>query len=458
MSSELITVKLGSLISINSKSITSKLNFKSIEYIDTSSVTENKFETPQFLKIDDAPSRAKRLVSKGDTIISTVRPIQKHYGFIQKCKQNTVVSTGFAVVTPIKISPVYLYYYLTQEHITSYLNSIAESSATTYPAFKPEILNELDITLPNDIEIQESIGKILLNLDNKFFFNTRVNNSLETIAQTLFKSWFVDFDPVKAKIRAIQQGEEPQLAAMKVISGKSAEDIIQMPADKRKELSDTADLFPEEMVDSEFGMIPNGWKVGKIGDIYNSKGGYAFKSDEFTNEGFPVVKIKNITNSGYVDLNDTQKVKLETVKSKESFILQDGDIIMAMTGATIGKVGIISNYTNINCYQNQRVAKFCSIKKLNNLNWFVYLFFKKEENLNAIISMAQGSAQPNISTTGIDGVSAIIPSIKLLNRFNLVVDPLFKTWISNTIQGNNLSETRNLLLPELISGKLSLNE
>lgn len=455
MSSEWITTKLGTLVSVNSKSLSVKSNFETIEYIDTASVTENNFDPPVLLKIKDAPSRAKRIVSTGDTIISTVRPSQKHYGYIQNCKKNTIVSTGFAVITPKNIAPSFLYYFLTQENITNYLNNVAETSTSTFPAFKPDIINEIEITLPKDIREQASIGNFLMQIDNKIRFNNKINQTLESISQTLFKSWFVDFDPVKAKIAAKKHGNDPQLAAMMAISGKSEDEINQMPADKRKQLVETADLFPDEMMDSELGEIPKGWEIGKIGEVYTSKGGYAFKSDEFIEEGFPVVKIKNITNSGYVDLSDTQKVSFESTTNKDSFVLRNGDVIMAMTGATIGKVGIIANHTNKKCFLNQRVAKFYPVNKPDNLNWFIYLFFRREENTIAILSMAQGSAQPNISTTGIDNVRAIIPDSKLLNRFNLIVDPLFKVWISNSIQSKKMSETRDILLPELLNGRLS---
>ena len=315
-------------------------------------------------------------------------------------------------------------------------------------------VSEFECNLP-DKDIRKRIGYSLKQFDDKIATNNKINQTLESISQTLFKSWFIDFDPVKAKIVAKEQGEDPQLAAMMAISGKSEDEINQMPADKRKQLVETADLFPDEMVESELGQIPKGWKIGKIGEVYTSKGGYAFKSDEFIEEGFPVVKIKNITNSGYVDLSDTQKVSFESTTNKDSFVLRNGDVIMAMTGATIGKVGIIANHTNKKCFLNQRVAKFYPVNKPDNLNWFIYLFFRREENTITILSMAQGSAQPNISTTGIDNVRAIIPDSKLLNRFNLIVDPLFKVWISNSIQSKKMSETRDILLPELLNGRLS---
>lgn len=411
---------------------------------DNSRLHDNKKK-----KVSDEKILKKNDILVNSTGVGTLGRVAQKY-------DDTIatVDSHITIVRPkkSKVDPVFLGYLLKQNQ--SLIESLAEGTTGQTELSRTQ-LGDLRFDLPVDKNIQRKIGEIMFLLDSKIEFNQRVNQTLESISQTLFKSWFLDFDPVKAKIVAKEQGEDPQLAAMMAISGKSEVEINQMPSDKRKHLAETANLFPEEMVESELGEIPKGWKTGKIGEVYTSKGGYAFRSDEFIEEGFPVVKIKNITNSGYVDLSDTQKVSLESTMNKDSFILRNGDVIMAMTGATIGKVGIIANHTNKNCFLNQRVAKFYLANKLDNLNWFVYLFFRREENTIAIMSMAQGSAQPNISTTGIDNVRAIMPNSNLLNKFNLIVDPLFKVWISNSIQSKKLSETRDILLPELLAGKLS---
>lgn len=185
--------RLGELVGINEQSITSNFPFKDIEYIDTSSVTSNKFEPLQKLKLSEAPSRAKRIVRTGDTIISTVRPIQRHFGFIKEPNKNTIASTGFAVLTPKKIYPEFLYYYISQDSITLYLNGIAETTTTTFPAFRPDTLAELDVEIPDSIETQRRIAFILAALDDKIELNRQTNATLEAIAQAIFKEWFVDF-------------------------------------------------------------------------------------------------------------------------------------------------------------------------------------------------------------------------------------------------------------------------
>jgi len=186
------TFRLGELVGVNERSITSNFSHSEIEYIDTASVVENRFNKPEILNIKQAPSRAKRLVKDGDTIISTVRPNLKHYGFIKNPNENTVVSTGFVVLTPREIDPFYLFSYLTQESVTNTLAAIAEATTTTFPAFRPEVLADIEIEVP-DFPMQKKIAEILSAYDAKIENNNAIIKNLEITAQTVFDEWFVNF-------------------------------------------------------------------------------------------------------------------------------------------------------------------------------------------------------------------------------------------------------------------------
>lgn len=187
------TKRLGDLVLINQSSITSNFSHKEIEYIDTASVTRNHFDRPKILNINEAPNRAKRLLKDGDTIISTVRPSLCHYGFIKNAKPNTVASTGFVVLTPNNVNPFYLYSYLTQDSITDTLSSIAEATTTTFPAFRPEVLSEMEIEIP-DLPTQKKIAEILSAYDSKIENNNKIIKNLEATAQAIFNEWFVEFE------------------------------------------------------------------------------------------------------------------------------------------------------------------------------------------------------------------------------------------------------------------------
>ena len=312
-----------------------------------------------------------------------------------------------------------------------------------------KVLAESEWELPEKEERKE-IGLLLKQIDDKISNNIRINRTLEEIAQALFRSWFVDFEPVKAKIQAKAEGDNTQLAAMIAISGKTQEELLQLPRKKYNDLANTADLFPDELVESDLGMIPKGWRADKIGNYFPTMGGYAFSSKDFTGVGDTVVKIKNINEDGRVDLIDTQKISPSITKTKEKFELKDGDIIMAMTGATIGKVGIVVKQKT-NVFLNQRVAKFILKDRKFKNYWFVYQFFKQENNRNLILSTSQGSAQPNISTGGIDSVKSVFANKDVIIAFNVKVSVLYSKWMSNEKENNKLSELRDFLLPNLLS-------
>ncbi|HFF5287534.1 TPA: restriction endonuclease subunit S, partial [Acinetobacter baumannii] len=129
-------------------------------------------------------------------------------------------------------------------------------------------LKSIEITLPS-LSQQKKIAKILSNLDKKIHLNNQINQTLESIAQAIFKSWFVEFEPVLAKIAAKQEDKDPELAAMCAISGKSEAELQQMAEEDFAELKAIAVLFPDELVDSELGELPKGWSIGKVDDILN---------------------------------------------------------------------------------------------------------------------------------------------------------------------------------------------
>lgn len=185
--------KLGEVTTINDESINRNYPFSEISYLDTGSITRGKIENLQVIKIKDSPSRAKRLVASCDIIYSTVRPIQRHFGFIETNNPKLVVSTGFAVIRAIKekANPRFLYHLLSSDEVVNYLDTIAEGSTSTYPSLRPEDLELLDIFLP-PLEEQIQIADILTSLDDKIDLLHRQNKTLEQLAETLFRQWFVE--------------------------------------------------------------------------------------------------------------------------------------------------------------------------------------------------------------------------------------------------------------------------
>jgi len=194
-------VKLGEGVTSNKNNIGKDYLYPVILYLDTGSITEGKIEGFQKYELNNVPSRAKRLVKEKDIIYSTVRPIQRHYGFIINPPKNLVVSTGFSVIetNQDKAEPKFIYYLLTSNEIVETLDVIADGSTSAYPSLKPSDIENLEIFLPPLLE-QKAIASVLSSLDDKIDLLHRQNKTLETMAETLFRQWFVeDFERMEFK-------------------------------------------------------------------------------------------------------------------------------------------------------------------------------------------------------------------------------------------------------------------
>ena len=187
--------KLKELADFNPDSLTAKNKLEFINYLDTGNITKGKIDTIQYLNLltDKVPSRAKRIVKKNDIVYSTVRPNQEHYGIIKNPVDNMIVSTGFVVLRSKedKCYSDFLYYFLTLPENTEYLSNVAEDSTTAYPSITPDIIMDMDISLPPLLE-QKAIAEVLSSLDDKIDLLIRQNKTLEDLAQAYFRKWFIE--------------------------------------------------------------------------------------------------------------------------------------------------------------------------------------------------------------------------------------------------------------------------
>lgn len=188
-------MRLGDCGKTNLHTYSDKEKWSLIRYLDTGSITEGRIDEIQTLYpgVDKIPSRARRKVSVGDILFSTVRPNQKHYGIIEAGTENLLVSTGFTVVTvdTTIADPYFIYYYLTQSSVIESLQAIAEQSTSTYPSIKPSDIEDIELDLP-ELETQKKIGSTLRMLDRKIALNEEINDNLEQQAQSYFQELFVD--------------------------------------------------------------------------------------------------------------------------------------------------------------------------------------------------------------------------------------------------------------------------
>lgn len=195
---------------------------------------------------------------------------------------------------------------------------------------------------------------------------------------------------------------------------------------------------------------------GCIGDYCSVKSGFAFKSSWWTNCGVRVIKIGSI-NQDNLNLLECSYVDEDKANKAKDFVVKAGDLLIAMTGATIGKFAMVP-YSSEVLLINQRVGKFFlgnnPVEKLP----FIYCTLKQPEVYAEVVNRGQGSAQPNISASDIMSIPCVIPSQDAINNFNDMSQPLFDLIISNQRENRQLSELRNALLPKLMSGELDVTD
>lgn len=192
------------------------------------------------------------LIAKdGNSALDTVCTVDKPL--------DAVLLSSVAILRPNPdvLDSNFLKFYLSSPDTVAYLKSNFISGAAI-PRVVLRDFKRAEILLPN-LEAQKRISAVLQTIDDKIDLNRRINQTLEAMAQTIFKSWFVDFDPVKARIAAIEQDEDPLRAAIRAISGKTDAELDQIPREHHDQLAATAELFPDAMEASELGEIPKGW-------------------------------------------------------------------------------------------------------------------------------------------------------------------------------------------------------
>ena len=257
------------------------------ELIETNMISSNN-KYPDFDKVTKYVSEdtynnwfRKGHPKIGDILISTVGNIGK-VAIVNEDK-GCIAQNLIGLRVNEKIIAEYLYYFLIKKDTQDQILSL--NIGSVQPSIKvPHLLN-LEIKIPELLKQKECI-QVLSKLDDKIQLNSQINQTLEQIAQALFKSWFVDFDPVRAKVQALSDGlslEQAELAAMQAISGKTPEELTalsQTQPEHYAELAETAKAFPCEMVEVDGVEVPKGWKKTTLSEICEMQNGYAFKSSE----------------------------------------------------------------------------------------------------------------------------------------------------------------------------------
>lgn len=321
-------------------------------------------------------------------------------GSVAICKDKFWASDNTIVVKPVEgVDLDYIYYRLKSFPLRSFAGGAA------HPLITHTILNSIKIpTLDGDT--QKNVSAFLANIDKLIEINAEKIALLEESARLIYKEWFVHL-------------RFPGHEKLKIVNG-----------------------------------VPDGWnRGGIIGDLATVLSGYAFKSKDWQIEGNPVVKIKNITESGTVNIDVCDCVSDLIASGVQRYEVYEGDLLIAMTGATVGKVGTVP-FLSRKHYLNQRVGKF--LAKDENSKNFVFSFCRSNAFQVAVSNLAGGAAQPNISAKQIESIKCVTPPEILLKKYNELTKPMIVLREKLVKQNKYLMEARDLLLPRLMNGDIEL--
>ena len=407
----------------------------------------NPNEEPRFIKVKDS----KYWVNKKDVVM--IRYGSATAGKVVRGLEGYIANNMFKVIPNESIlNEEFLYYFLSQSSIYSYLMN--SQSSSTMPAIKFSDFDNIKIKLPS-LDIQKHIVLKLNRLNNKIELNTQINQTLEQIAQALFKSWFVDFDPVRAKVQALSDGlslEQAELAAMQAISGKTPEELTalsQTQPDRYAELAETAKAFPCEMVEVDGVEVPKGWELSTIGEEVETVGGAtpSTKEESFWNNGkIAWTTPKDLSfATNPVLINTERKITELGLKKISSGLLPIGTVLLS-SRAPVGYLAL----TKIPVAINQGYIAIKCNKTLSNF----YMLQWCKENLEEIKSRASGTTFLEISKTTFRGISVIVPEKNILIMFNKQCESIYEMVTNHTKENQKLEKVRDLLLPRLLNGEI----
>ena len=335
-------------------------------------------------------------------------------GSLRFSKSSCWVTDNAIICTPPHQEGKFWLYALASLGLNSY------RAGSVQPLLNQSVLKQIRLRVPARTE-RIKIGAVLGLLDDKIDLNHRMNETLEAMARAIFKDWFVDFGPTRAKA----EGRAPYLPP------------------------ELWELFPDAL-DGEG--KPVGWQGDVLGSFANLQNGYAFKSKDWRTSGVPVVKIGSVK-PAFVDLDKVSFIDEALALEKGNFRLSIGDMLVGLTGY-VGETGRVPP-TKHTPMLNQRVGKFVPRFGLES---FVYSSVRCKEFREFAESKSHGSAQANVSTKELLSYPLPNPGEPIVRAFCDTTAPLFRSSLANYGQTTVLAEVRDLLLPKLMSGEIHLRD
>lgn len=316
----------------------------------------------------------------------------------------------------------FIFYWLSLPQSQDYLVSNSSGSAN-----QANISGKIIESLPCpkvDYQTSEQIADLARKFDEKIILNTQTNQTLEQMAQAIFKSWFVDFDPVKAKMN----GEQPE------------------GMDEA-----TASLFPEKLVESELGLIPEGWEVKpfkKIIDKYVDNRG---KTPPIVDNGIPLVEVKHLPErSAFPNLNTDKRVTEDTFNTWFRVHVEPKDVLISTVG-TIGRTSFVKN-TNFGIAQNVLGLRFGKVVEPE----YMFYTIKAHRFQHDMDARLVTTVQSSIKRKDLDTIGILVPSSNVQKEFCKLVGSLLDGQYRKNAENIELTKLRDTLLPKLLSGEIDL--
>ena len=325
----------------------------------------------------------------------------------------------------------------------------AQANGSVQDNINLQTLERILFPIP-DLDVQKNISKTLGAFDDLIIKNSNINETLEQMAQALFKSWFVDFEPVKAKVAVMEAGgsqEDATLAAMTAISGKNADALVAFEREHPEqyaELKATAELFPSAMQESELGEFPAGWILGPPSDIAI-----------FANEK---VDISSLTSETYISTENMLENRagistassLPSVNSVPGF--RSGHVLISNIRPYFKKIWLAR-------FKGGRSADVLAFEARDSVTVeYIYNLLYQDSFFDFMMLTSKGVKMPRGDKTAIMGWQCVCPDKKVSYAFSKAVGEYYSFIEINNTQNKTLTQLRDTLLPKLLSGEIILPE
>jgi len=385
------------------------------------------FSIPNF---DDGGARAeevttiksgKTLITKPCVLVSKLNPSTPRVWLIEHLKPGVnVCSTEFLVVVPIDSRDLrYLYFALKSPSAVSRLTAVASGSSTSHQRVRPSEVEALELGWEESSSRRQWVADCLWEIEEKIRANSHTSRTIEELAAALFKSWFIDFDPVKAKMA----GEAP----------------VRMDAEM-------VALFPDSTEESELGEIPSGWVSQPLDSIAEYLNGLAMQKFPVVDDSdvLPVIKIAQLR-AGHTQGADFASGSLEP-----RYVIEDGDILFSWSGTLE-----VEHWTGGKGALNQHLFK---VTGTTVPDWFAYFATRSFLHEFRAIASSKATTMGHIQRKHLKEACVAVPPSDLLEQASEVIGPMISLRIELLRQNKTLGKLRDSLLPRLISGKLEIPE